>query len=926
MSVSPEELLGDYASESSEHISELESLLLGAERESPSPEAISAILRCFHSLKGLSRVMGASALEKVAHSAETVMSSVSSGQLIFEGDVLEVLLRVLDTIRALRAELLEGRTVNEAPRDILLALEAFGSASNDQSPAITRIRVADRGSELHPDHELLVCLSELLAEVLPELAPLIEPDTDGAALALAADSTEMLKIACQKLELTPLAEAFSALQALTSEGAVTGGRVLALARAVALTREFEQLMHVEAGANALGKAIADRVENYLRSELQSLSHFCAEEPTSLAMAEHTARRLLLLAQALGRNDAVMALLCDAVHCWRLVCNPQQTQAIRLVLEALQNDMSSLERALAELRGLLTLNTGVEWTKLFTEHRLDAALLPAIPPEKRNRLASIQAENDVAFFEVILDVNAGTRSLHELARWLYSHTLLLQGKSITVEGQPKVSLLLCSTQDEAKLGEAIGNATGSGIPTIIRRMDGTVVSRTFGPPLQTVSAAGIGDNAVRVPVEILDRLFGRVGEFFQVESRLNGLIFDENVRESLRRIQDVALRTDLVRPEDVARVRPEDVARLVVQRGELQDVEVDVQRLLNLIHDATLGLRVIPFNSLFTRINRAVHDLAKNQGKHVHFTGRAEGIKIDKGMAELIVDPLMHMIRNAIDHGIELPEERQACGKEQTAILQISVGQTGNRIMIDVSDDGRGIDADKVLLKAVERGLVREAEGHRLSREQIYRFILMPGFSTAETVTETSGRGVGMDVALVNVTRLGGRIDIRSTSGRGTRFVIELPLSAAIQRVLLAETGHQLLSFPERAVVESLIVSPGDIQSVNGQQAILHLGTFLPVFRAEALLQLPSVPDNGGHLSIIVLEHDRQRIGVVVRRILRSHEVLMRETHPRIANLIGISGVTTLGNGLVLLVTDPPGLFTLARRSPGATLFGGRAAN
>lgn len=178
MSARAEELLGDYASESSEHISELESLLLGAERESPSPEAISAILRCFHSLKGLSSVVGASALEKVAHSAETVMSSVRSGQLIFEGDVLEVLLRVLDIIRGLRAELLEGRTVTEAPGDILLALEAFGGASNDRSPETTRIRVADRGSELHPDHELLVCLSELLAEVLPELAPLIEPDTD----------------------------------------------------------------------------------------------------------------------------------------------------------------------------------------------------------------------------------------------------------------------------------------------------------------------------------------------------------------------------------------------------------------------------------------------------------------------------------------------------------------------------------------------------------------------------------------------------------------------------------------------------------------------------------------------------------------------------------------------------------------------------
>src|SRR5262249_10025114 len=194
--------------------------------------------------------------------------------LIFEGDVLEVLLRVLDTIRALRTELIEGRTVNEAPADILLALEAFGGASNDQSLASTRIQVADRGSELHPDHELLVCLSELLAEVLPELSPLIEPDTDGAALALAADSTEMLKIACQKLELTPLAEAFSALQALTSEGAVTAARVLALARAVALTREFEQLMHVEAGAEPVGKGLARRHRQYPRLQIPYPIHFC----------------------------------------------------------------------------------------------------------------------------------------------------------------------------------------------------------------------------------------------------------------------------------------------------------------------------------------------------------------------------------------------------------------------------------------------------------------------------------------------------------------------------------------------------------------------------------------------------------------------------------------------------------------------------
>jgi chemotaxis protein histidine kinase CheA len=353
-----------------------------------------------------------------------------------------------------------------------------------------------------------------------------------------------------------------------------------------------------------------------------------------------------------------------------------------------------------------------------------------------------------------------------------------------------------------------------------------------------------------------------------------------------------------------------------QQNDLSQVEAEVHRLVSLIHEATLGLRVIPLDIVFNRFPRMVREVAKEQSKQIRFEARADSIKVDKGMTELLSDPLTHTLRNAVDHGIETPAERVAANMPLLAHIRLSAEQHGNRIVIEIRDDGRGIDTERVRQRAVAQRLATDANSSKLSVDQINRFIFAPGFSTADKVSETSGRGVGMDVALINISRLGGRIDVRTVLGQGTIFRLDMPLSAAMQTVLLAETSVQTVAFPKRMVVEAATVPRDAIQYVNRQRAILRHDRFLPLFGLTDLLQIPTRADRAdeGDLSVIIVSSGRFRYGVEVTRILRRHEMLIRETHPRIAQLPGIGGVSTLGTDRIVLVVDPEGLTDLARRA------------
>jgi chemotaxis protein histidine kinase CheA len=281
---------------------------------------------------------------------------------------------------------------------------------------------------------------------------------------------------------------------------------------------------------------------------------------------------------------------------------------------------------------------------------------------------------------------------------------------------------------------------------------------------------------------------------------------------------------------------------------------------------------------------------------------------------VLVDPLMHMVRNAVDHGIESPDERARAGKPLQASVTLAAVQRGGEVQVQVSDDGRGLNEAAILEKAVARGLASAADATRLKPHEIHRFIFAPGFSTAAKVTETSGRGVGMDVVLTTVQQLGGDIDVATKAGGGTTFTLRLPLSAAMQASLLVRVNGQTFGIAERFVSSVLEVPAEDMLDSSGQKVIRHNGMALPIYRLADLLW-QGAADAGPtpeFRSIVIISNGRETIGVEVDRVRRRQELFLKDLHPLLAACPTVSGAAVLGDGRIVLLLDADELIQLVR--------------
>ncbi len=424
---------------------------------------------------------------------------------------------------------------------------------------------------------------------------------------------------------------------------------------------------------------------------------------------------------------------------------------------------------------------------------------------------------------------------------------------------------------------------------------------------TPSAANATSNIIRVPGEMLDQFMNQIGEMVLVRGQLAHIIGDQRVRESLHRLRHEGQTSD-------AQTQLGDLQKLAEnlddQLRRLQETEALIQGALSRLQDSVMGLRVVPVELVFKRFPRMVRDLALAQGKQIRLELIGQEVKIDKAMVESLADPLLHMVRNSADHGVEKPEERRQAGKPEEAVIRIQAEQQGSRIIIRVIDDGKGIDPERVRRKAVERGLAKEEDSLQMSKEDILGFIFRPAFSTADVVTETSGRGVGMDVVRTSVMRLGGTIHLDSEVGRGTTFTMQMPLSAAVQEVLLVNTANQTMAIPGRYVAELVEVSADEYQTVKGRTAILLRGSFLPIVRLEEVLGYPPA-ETQSHRYVVVLSDGQRTLGVSVQEFVGRQELFTKDIHPRLAALPGVGGASILGDGRVVLILDAAALYRLA---------------
>lgn len=423
-----------------------------------------------------------------------------------------------------------------------------------------------------------------------------------------------------------------------------------------------------------------------------------------------------------------------------------------------------------------------------------------------------------------------------------------------------------------------------------------VEKAVAKPVATKAAAKAAhkpapkqDSSIRVDLSKIDQLVNLVGELVITQSMLSQ--FGDQAEQAEQGIDSM---------EWVDKLK-EGLTHLERHTRDLQE--------------SVMNIRMLPVSFAFNRMPRIVHDVSQKLGKSIELVMEGENTELDKTMLEALTDPLVHIVRNSIDHGVEAPDVRLAAGKPETGTVKMAAFHQGGNILIQITDDGAGIDAAKLEQKAIEKGVI-EAD-HNLTEEEIVDLIFNPGFSTAEVVSDVSGRGVGMDVVRRNIRGLGGSVEVKTEVGVGSVFTIRLPLTLAILDGQLAKVGAETYVFPLVSIVESIQVDKSLIKGIAGQTELYKLrDSYIPVIRLHQKMGIKDARTDLSEGLLVVVEEGGKRAGIFVDDLLGQQQVVIKSLENNFMKISGIAGATILGDGTVSLILDV--METLATHKGGGT--------
>lgn len=334
------------------------------------------------------------------------------------------------------------------------------------------------------------------------------------------------------------------------------------------------------------------------------------------------------------------------------------------------------------------------------------------------------------------------------------------------------------------------------------------------------------------------------------------------------------------------------------------------RITNELQEGVMRIRMVPVAQIFSRFPRLVRDLSRNLKKEIRLQTEGEETELDKSVIEDLLDPLIHCVRNAMDHGLEPPEEREGKGKNREGTIYLRAVNKGNVIVIEVEDDGKGIDVEKVRKRAIERGLLHPDK--KLSDIEAFNLIFEPGFSTAVEVTNISGRGVGLDVVKKKIEKLNGSVSVWSELGKGSVFTIKLPLTLAIIQGLLVKVGQEIYAIPITSVIDSHRIKPEDIKMIDNYEVFNLRDNVLSIIRLNRLFQIPEEDKKSYHY-VVVVGSGNQKVGLIVDALIGEEDVVIKPLKDRYSNSPGVAGATILGDGSVSLIIDVSQLLELGFR-------------
>ncbi|MER2565936.1 MAG: chemotaxis protein CheA [Myxococcaceae bacterium] len=427
----------------------------------------------------------------------------------------------------------------------------------------------------------------------------------------------------------------------------------------------------------------------------------------------------------------------------------------------------------------------------------------------------------------------------------------------------------------------------------------VSSPELQPYQQSSSPSGVMQGAepslrslaqtVRVDISRLDSLMNTIGELL-------------TVRANIHRLAEVARQSGST-----------PLPKLWAQ--ELQKESRALERKLDELQNGVLDVRMVPLVQVFDKLARLMRRLVRQSGKDVHFEVSGGDVELDKLIVEELSDPLMHLLRNALDHGIEIPERRMEQGKDARGVIRLKAQQLGNQVQIEVGDDGSGMDETRIRQVAIERGLVTREATEELERRDLLNLVFLPGFSTRSDVSELSGRGVGLDVVKTNLSRLSGLIDIESKRGEGTRFVLTLPLTLAIIRALVVAVGDRTFAVPLNSVTEIVSVKPAQLRTIERREVIDVRGQTLPFVRLSRIFNLRE--STADRYFVVIIGLAQERFGLAVDALLGQEDIVTKPLGGRLKGVPGIAGATELGDRRAVLVLDVGALVEELKRPQAA---------
>ncbi len=867
-------LVDDFVDEAHEHLDELERCLLRLSTEPDDKELLNTVFRSLHTIKGASEYMGFEGVACLSHRLETLLDRFREGSLHMDKTAVDVLIDSRDRIKDMISEIESSGQESSRIEDILARITAVssGEAASEDADGASSTYEGEADTELFGI--FLDQLSAGLEQVVETAGRIARRENIDETAKAMREQVQHLAATANYMGYDELSKVYgdwqSAINAFSSQLAdiddeaidafLQTSIVAGMGSIQSLFPQSQKLAAIDTSGLAcpVDKTVEPEGENQTRLQPTSdIDPLLAKLP-----AIDDAGRADLLANSLDKNFESLTSGDEVDRDKPDGLKEDDPFSIRFVTE---DETDDAEAAPAHVES----EDDAENMSIFDDYSSDQEILPPEieeAPEADDPMAStVDTDQELEFWPEV-DAPALPAAEMEVA-----------------EPEPAIPAIDYTTPPADE--------------------QAVEASKKEDPAKEKAKPASTVRRSIRIDAEKVDGLMNQVGELVVNRSTFAQLVFE--MRELSRSFYQRF-------PMD-----KEEQRLLSGVANRLNDATAMLGRVTGDLQEQVMKVRMLPISQLFNRYPRVVHDLLKNSDKKVQLQLRGEDTELDRMVIEKLADPMLHIVRNAVDHGIENTEGRKSKGKQESGVLVLEAYYEGNNVVIEVADDGKGIDLSKIRQKAVEKNLADGETLNRMNQQELIDLIMLPGFSTADQVTHTSGRGVGMDVVKRSIEKINGSLSIETRQDVGTRFTIKIPLTLAIIPAMMVDCENRHFTVPMSNVEETLRIDPGEIFTVDGSEVMHLYEDPLPLIRLAELLDmqaaLPRATGHGGQLFVLVVKSASGRAGFIVDALHGRQEVVIKPMDDYLQEDSGFSGATILGDGSISLILNVEELVRMARQ-------------